>query len=102
MTDKYNTAIFNKSIAKRLDDIPDHILQQINDACASVLQAALIDKNGQMRDANIALGGAQKAIALLIAKFFRKDQIVAVSENMCQAIKESAKEFMNKKMCDQD
>ena len=98
MTDKYKTAIFNDTIAKKIDDLPGHIIQQINDCCASVLQSALLDdKNRNMRDANIALGGMQKALALLIAKFFKEDQVTAVSENMCKAIISSAKEFSQNK-----
>jgi hypothetical protein len=93
MTDQYKTAIFSKAVAKKCDDLPDHILQQINDACAAALSAAMIDKDRKTRDANIALGGMQKALALLIAKFFKPDQVTEITEQMCKAITQSIKDF---------
>jgi hypothetical protein len=60
---------FSDAIAKKLDDLPDHVLQSLNTLTGDLLITALMDHRTQTKiDPNIALAAMQKALSLLIAK----------------------------------
>jgi hypothetical protein len=88
---------FNRAIHKSLDDLPDHYLQEINDLCGSILLNVTIDKkSGLQRDSNIALGAMQKALGLLIGKFFQPQDMGIVLDQVCAALR------LNSKLWSQD
>ena len=91
MTEKFN------NIGKtRINDLPEAVQQMISDRCALILMAALTDDGKQTVPANIALGGMQKACALLIAKFFEQKDILRATEALVTAIIDNVQGWKDK------
>jgi hypothetical protein len=83
---------FNGAINKAIDDLPDHYLQEMNDLTANILANVLYDrKEMKERNPNIALGAVQKALGLIIAKFFVMDQVKQITEGVCKNLKFNTK-----------
>lgn len=96
MTKKYETP-FTNVIGKKIDDLPDHVLQNINDLCTLLLATALVDKDKQ-RDPNIALAAMQKSLALLIAQFFPEEKTLEIALKVGSAMIDNAVEWSKRDM----
>ena len=76
-----------KPIAVKLDDLPDHLLENINRVCKEILRTALLDMDNEMlRAPEIAIGAMQKAIALCLIKLYGHQDVVAIAQEMCSYI----------------
>lgn len=85
---------FARGEAKAINNLPDHILKTINRLTAEILLTATCDeKNESFIDPNLSLSAMQKALALLIAKFFKKEQIEGVVEQVCWALKSNVNDW---------
>ena len=79
---------FDRVIAKQIDDLPDGVLEVINALVKRILLAATI-VNNEMIDPNLSLGAMEKALCLLIARFFKEDQIEGVIDQVHAMMKEN-------------
>jgi|ERR1700687_35766 len=86
---------FKDAIGVPIHDLPDHLVQNINDLTNKILVAACTDENRQFIDSNLSLAAMQKALGLLIAKFFPKDKIPEITEIISKALAHNAKEWMD-------
>jgi|GEM_PF-5929417 hypothetical protein len=87
---------FNDAFKKKINDVPDHILENINHLTSKILQAALWDKENEARiDTNLSLASMQKALSLLIAQFFPKEKVPEIADRIALAIKVTATELAN-------
>lgn len=97
MTDKYRTPFVDvNKIA--MDDLPDHTWQAVSDLTEKLLRVALFDKvNNVPINPNLSLGAMQKALAILIAKFFPRDKVEDVAKAAAHELIENAKEWIDLK-----
>ena len=76
-----------KSLAVKLDDLPDHLLETINVVCSDIMTVTMVDMdNKRMRPPEIAIGAIQKAIALCLIRLYGHQGVVAIAEEMCSYI----------------
>lgn len=77
-----------------IDSLPESIRQEINERCAEILVATLNDGKRDVA-ANIALGGLQKACAVLLGNFFHEKDIEMAKNALFEGITYNIEVFKN-------
>lgn len=80
---------FVRAEAKLIDDLPDHIQETIAHLTEKVLLTACVDINTGRIEPNLSLGAIQRALCLLIAKFFKEEQLDQIIDQVYAMMKEN-------------
>lgn len=80
---------FDRVEATKLDNLPDHVLETINKLVEKILVAACVDFSTGRIDSNYSLAAMQKALCLLIAKFFKEEQLDQIIDQVYTVMKEN-------------
>jgi hypothetical protein len=85
---------FDDASLQKMNDLPDHSLQEINDLCATLMIVATRDlKTGAIRHPNIALGALQKALGMMIAQMFEPGVRDFLVNELSNYLKENVQEW---------